>query len=269
MKTSEKKTQQEELAPPVESAVTRYVPDEDDFVGPAHPEKDPTVYVVIRQKPEADQQTGKMLVEPGGLCFNDPVHADRADAKELIVSILDYRQIRVFFEPDATKPTCKSNDAIHGSRPREGNKYETCATCILSMWDITPENRRPACKEGRALAVVSLDSNELFLFQFTPSGIKPFSTYMAYLKQKAKDEGWTRDGQAAYIGHLRATRIKPEYRADPQPHYVPAFEDMGWVPATLFPILRAARRDAMGTMDKTVASREQSAVEWVGGVKEL
>jgi hypothetical protein len=257
MKTLSK---QAELEPRRETLPAVITVQDEDFEPPTHVEAPIVPFVQIRQKPLVSEQ-GETLRNPGGFSVSDPGDADADDVKELHLAILDNRVCRVYFENlTDTQPVCKSNDGVHGSRPREGDCYETCATCALSFFG----DSRPRCREGRNVFAFDLLRERFVVFTFSPSGLKPWRAYQSVLEHYAREKGLARaDGAVPYVGHLLRTRVTSRHESKPAPHFAPSFMNDGELPPEIQERMRAARRQVKMEGERMLQAQQLRAGDYV------
>lgn len=260
------------VAPPQQSALAKALSKatdlitDDDFNAPKEPP--PLRYLCIRQK-ELRGDGGKIIREPGKFrtgAIDDVTFEDR---EELQLSILAFVNNRVYFEKMTDRePTCKSIDMIHGSRPREGNRYGVCldingqAGCSLALWG-SKIGGGQACRENRKLFAFDWGTEKPMVLTVGVSSLSTWAKYCEYVDDQARVLR-RKDGSIPFTHHLMMVPVTTQYKAEPAGHFIVKFGDPIALPGDIQERMAKLRKEAMAKFNTFVETYKEEAEDFVG-----
>lgn len=255
----------EEKLPAVLDALGTALSKASDLVSPEHylepHEKPQIMYMNVRQK-ELKGEKGRVIRQAGAFMIGKKDDLTYPDREELLVTILGYRPGRVYFKDlNSTKPDCKSDDLVHGSRPQEtvnGKKvFGECSDCWLSQWGSGVDGKRQACGENRRLFIVDWDNQRPYVLTVGRSSLRTFAAYENLVTDQAK-KLFKADAEGRYpsVHHLLAVMAKLTYKEKPAGHYVVEFVHRAEDGSLLSPVALDRKRQEM-MFDLWQASMDQ------------
>lgn len=219
-------------------------------------------YMCIRQK-DLKGDDGKLLREAGPFRTGNISDLSFEDRSELKVTVLASKPNRVYFEDlNSAKPTCRSIDMIHGSRPREGNRFGECATCFFAQWGSAPGGRQ-ACRENRKIFAFDWGNEKPIVLTLGPSSLKPWGRYCEAVDDVARTLR-RKDGNIPFIHHFLMVPATTEYRAEPAGHFVVKLGDPIALPEDIQGKMAKFREDAMIKLETFVQEHEEEAGDFTG-----
>lgn len=207
----------------------------DDWEGYEEP-REALPIVTIRQKDKKDD-SGLHIAEAGGFKCHDII-ADATDVSGetgLTISVILDQKSRIYWEQDNfDAPACRSRDWKTGI----GNPGGNCLICPLSQWKSNGE--RPDCADEINLLCYDHNQKNFYVVTLKRSGLKAYNTLKVLLKRSEVPI------------HFVRLVLKTEYRPDPQPHFVPIFEVLGTLDATMRAKMKELRKKLSATFGKTI-----------------
>lgn len=196
--------------------------------------------VEIRQKDLEDTTTGNTIIRRGGFKIYDPIKGKDGDQlpdvpgdKGLFITILGDQASRVYFPVLNQPPTCRSFDAIEGNGKPGGH----CLSCPVGQ---IQNGQRSKCTAQKNLLVYDHVSNAAYVLRLGPSGLTPYRNHKGLLAR-----GKSRPAATLIVN------VTSQYKAEPEPHYVPLFSVIDQLPVNVFIEMKAIRTKSDIRFDKT------------------